>query len=92
MEAEANVEDTPMRFGTNRKTFSEYVCAVARSTANLASTTSTLRPLLRMVEVIQDIYSNSSFRCVDPVHEFVGVEQVVERGNGEEGKRERKPG
>jgi hypothetical protein len=30
----------PIRFGTKRKTFSEYVCAVARSTANFASTTS----------------------------------------------------
>ena len=30
----------PIRFGTNRNTFSEYVCAVARSTATLASTTS----------------------------------------------------
>lgn len=33
-------ENLPMMFGTKRKTFSEYVCAVARSTACLASTIS----------------------------------------------------
>ena len=32
--------DMPMRLGTKRKTFSEYVCDVARSTATFASTIS----------------------------------------------------
>lgn len=36
----------PIRLGTKRKTFSEYVWAVARSTATLASTTS-IEPLRR---------------------------------------------
>ena len=40
-----NDADAPMRLGTKRKTFSEYVWAVARSTASFASTTSTLARL-----------------------------------------------
>ena len=40
-----------MRLGAKRKTFSEYVCAVARSTAFLASTTSIEPPLRRFLDV-----------------------------------------
>ena len=41
-----------MRLGTKRKTFSEYVCAVARSTATLASTTS-IGPRLRTLGEVE---------------------------------------
>lgn len=39
----------PMMFGRKRKTFSVYDCAVARSTACFASTTSIGEPLRRLV-------------------------------------------
>ena len=34
------IKTAPIRLGTKRNTFSEYDCAVAKSTATLASTTS----------------------------------------------------
>ena len=48
--------DGPIRLGTKRKTFSEYVWAVARSTATFASTTSTEgRDLLELFEPREDM-------------------------------------
>ena len=49
-------KDEPIRLGTKRKTFSEYVCAVARSTATFASTMSMEgRRLVRPEEEVEDM-------------------------------------